>query len=253
MFYIHIVVIFFIIGCGSESGTIPQKKTNITNFNGTYRIYEERKNCTDPNCYKVIGYGNYEATIEQTDNQAQLTINNQRLSCTVTEDELTCEGIYTFTNGDRISYTNYTLFLNDNDNSLTGSAEWTYSDETGDASGQSELATIQPEVGSILILNSSYTPYHTFNLSSCGSNSWNPQSFSSSLAYLSWNYIYNVNPGCYILHICEEVVPTDCPMQSEITVNRGETNRLEITHSNSSAAAQLSLTPNKETLFYNTK
>jgi hypothetical protein len=243
MFFTHIVVIFFIVGCGSESGTIPQKKTNVTDFSGTYTIYEELKNCTDPNCYNVIGYDNYEVTIEQTENQAQLTIDDQPLSCTVTEDELTCEGIFTYSNGNRISYTSYTLFLNDTDKSLTGSAEWTFSDETGNSSGQSELTTIQPEVGSILIYNSSYTTYQTFNLAPCGSNSWNPQRFIYLLTYLSWNYIYGVNPGCYILHICEEIAPTDCPLQSEITVNRAETNKIEITPSNASAV-QLSLSPN---------
>ena len=257
MFFILLFVIFFIIGCGSESGTIPQKKTNVTDFSGTYSIYEELRNCTDSNCNKVIGYYNYEATIEQTETQAQLTMYNQRLSCTVTEDELTCEGTYTYTNGDRINYTNYTLFLNDTDNSLTGSAEWTYSDETDsdetdNASGQSELTTIQPEVGSILISNSSYTTYQTFNLSPCGSNSWNPQSFSSLLTWLSWDYIYGVNPGCYTLHVCEEIVPTDCPLYFEITVNRAETNKIEIPRSNGSAA-QLSLSSNKETLFHDIK
>jgi hypothetical protein len=244
MLFTTLAIIFFIGGCPPDNtiSPVPPDPTE-TDFNGTYRMYEELSNCSDPNCHNIVGYDNYQATIEQTGNQAQLTVNDQPLSCTVTEDELTCEGTYTYTNGDRISYTSYTLFSNDTDNTLTGSAEWTYSNENGNYSGDSVLTTTIPESGSIKILNSSYATYQTLNLNPCGSDSWNTITFPSPLTPIHYIYLYDVHPGCYILYICEDIAATDCPLSTEITVNRAETYKIEITPSNASAV-QLSLSPN---------
>lgn len=254
MLFTTLVIIFFIGGCPPDNTTppVPPQDPIETDFNGTYRMYEELNNCSDPNCYNVVGYDNYNATIEQTGNQAQLTINDQRLSCAVTEDELTCNGTYRYPSGNRISYTNYTLFLNDADQSLTGSAEWTYSDENGNYFGDSVLTTTIPESGSIKILNSSYATYQTLNLNPCGSNNWRSITFPSPLTPINYIYLYDVNPGCYILYICEDIASTDCPLSNEITVDRAETNNIEITPSNASAV-QLSLSPNRGMLFHDTK
>jgi hypothetical protein len=74
MLFTTLVNIFFIGGYPPDNTITsdPPDPTG-TDFSGTYQIYEELKNCTEPNCYNIVGYDSYDAIIEQTDNQAQLT------------------------------------------------------------------------------------------------------------------------------------------------------------------------------------
>jgi hypothetical protein len=247
--FFTVLIIIIIAACGSDNPTVHNdpipEPDETTNFEGTHTIYEERKECDN----FMMGQFDYKVTIEQTGNKAQLKSGDQSLACTIQADELSCEGTITSDNGNRTSYTNYTLYLN-NDKSLTGSAEWTYYTQNGNFSGRSDLTTTQPAEGSILIHNLLYATYQSSNLTPCGSNSWNPRSIN--LGYDGYLYIYDINPGCYIVYICEDPAPLDstgCRVSPEITVNRAETELLN----NGNSAAQLSLTPTRDLHFHDPK
>ena len=182
-------------------------------------IYEELKG---------LRYETYNVTIEQTGNKAQINRGAQSLACTVHEDELSCEGTFTYDSGNRIDYTNYTLFLN-NDKSLTGSADWTYYTQSGNFSGRSDLTTIQPEVGSLLVLNNSNITWRTYNFRDCNSNSWDPQLLDPPIGPHSIIYAENIDPGCYYLTPCEDENASQCSEDKEVNIKRAETSILEIT------------------------
>jgi hypothetical protein len=220
--FFTILTIIFITGCGSDNPTVDNKKddSNETIFSGTHTIYEEREG---------LGYETYDVTIEQNGDEAQLKSGAQSLTCTVHADELSCEGTFTYDSGNRISYTNYTLFLNNNDKSLTGSAEWTYYTQSGNFSGRSDLTTIQPEVGSLIVLNDTNITLRTYNFTACSSNPSNPQLLDPPIEPHTFIYVADIDPGCYYLTFCTDENASQCSGNMEVNIKRAETFRLKIT------------------------
>jgi hypothetical protein len=218
--FFTVLIIIFIAACGSDNPTVDNKKEpDETNFNGRYRIYEERE---------MLGYETYDVTIEQNGDDAQIIIGDQSLACTVHVDELSCEGTITSDNGNRISYTNYTLYLNNNDKSLTGSAEWTYYTQSSNFSGRSELTTLQPEVGSLIVINNTTVTLQTFNFTACNSNRWNPQSLDPPIDPHTFIYVADIDPGCYYLTLCADENASQCSGNMEVNINRAETYTLRL-------------------------
>jgi hypothetical protein len=221
--FFTILTIIFITGCGSDNPTVRDdpnpKPDETTNFEGTYTIYEELKG---------LGYDTYDVTIKQNGDDAQLISGDQSLACTIHEDELSCQGTITSDNGNRFNYTNYTLFLND-DKSLTGSAEWTYYTENDNFSGRSDLTTIQPEVGSLIVLNDTNITLRTYNFTACSSNPSNPQLLDPPIEPHTFIYVADIDPGCYYLTFCTDENASQCSGNMEVNIKRAETFRLKIT------------------------
>jgi len=252
-FSMGLIIFLLLVSCGSDSnssGDSPFDQndhdnpddTNATDFSGTYTIYDLRDGCM-----KLIGYDGYNIRIEQEGSQAQLYFNEyEYISCDVDDNQLSCEGSISSGEGWTADFDEYDLFY-EGYNDLTGNAEWTFHFDSGDCTGSSQLTTTSPEVGSVVLYNESYTTFYTFNVTTCGSDSWDPAGLDPPL-YPGYAYYWRgVDPGCYILQICEDEAAYQCWDPHETNVEEGETTRIII---GSGSAVLLSDTPGKGLLFH---
>jgi hypothetical protein len=122
--------------------------------------------------------------------------------------------------------------LNNNDKSLTGSAEWTYYTESDNFSGHSDLTTIQPEVGSLLALNDTNITWQTYNFTDCNLNRWDPQLLDPPIEPQTSIYFGDIDPGYYYLTACEDENASQCTNKIKININRAETYGLKLKNHN---------------------
>jgi hypothetical protein len=225
----------------TKNGSTPEPDG--PSFSGTYTIYDESNDCLP-----LAGYRRYRIEIQQNGNQAQLYLNdNQSLSCSVNNDQLTCEGAFDSGEGWSVNFHEYILsFIGSNE--LSGSARWEYSEGDSNCSGDSELTTILPEYGSLIVVNLTDYTFPTLLHTACGTTNWQVARFSSPIEPDSWSYFADRDPDCELWRLCMDSDASTCSSSSiEINTYRGETTIMRLT---SESSALLLETQNQELRFF---
>jgi hypothetical protein len=226
----------------TKNGQTPDTGTN---FSGTYTIYDESNDCLP-----LAGYRRYSIEIQQNGSQAQLYLTeNQSLSCNVDNDQLTCEGALDSGEGWSVNFHEYILSFNGS-NELSGSARWEYSESDSNCSGDSELTTILPEYGSLILVNQTDYTFPTLLYAACGTTSWQTARFSPPVEPNTWSYFADRDPTCELWRLCIDSDVSNCSSSStEVNIYRGETTILRLT---SESSAQLLEAQNQELRFLDT-
>lgn len=171
-------------------------------FTGNYTLYNEFVEC-------LWTFYNFDVSIVQTGNRAELTALGQSLECQVIGTELSCEGTLTvedLSDSGTLRFEFQAFMLQQQDGGLFGESQYSAANDSGEGcEGTVHTTSVAPDVGSFFVENDSSLTFEGWFASPCGLNQWAYLPFSNPPFAPGDIDYFTPSPGCYDVRFCQTI------------------------------------------------